>query len=255
MKRVLVIGIGAGNPDYVTIEAINALNQADVIFVLDKGPQKADLTRLRREICERYIINRSPRLVEVPSPLRESSPLYYEATVQAWHEAKAEIFKTLIRDEIMEGECGALLVWGDPSLYDSTLRTLQQVAATGSPPFDYDVIPGVSSLHVLAARHRITLNTIGEPILITTGRKLAQGLPLGVDTIVVLLDGGPGLEAIKNEDLHIYWGAYLGTPDEILISGRVCDVVDDIKRIRRDSKAAKGWIMDAFLLRRNGSKG
>ena len=30
MRKVFVIGIGTGNPDYVTVQAINALNEVDV---------------------------------------------------------------------------------------------------------------------------------------------------------------------------------------------------------------------------------
>jgi len=253
MKKILVIGIGAGNPEHITIEAINALNRAQVVFVLDKGEKKGDLTRLRKQICERYIKNGIPRMVEVPSPAREAQPPSYTAAVEAWHAAKARIFSALIREEMKDGECGALLVWGDPSLYDSTLRILQRVAAESGLAFDYEVIPGVSSLHALAARHKIALNTIGEPLLITTGRKLAEaGLPTGVDSIVVLLDAGAGLDAIAREDAEIYWGAYLGTDDEMLISGRIRNVIDDIKRCRAACRARKGWIMDTYLVRRNG---
>ena len=43
MKKILIIGIGAGNPDYVTMQAVNALNQVDVFFIMDKGPSKAKL--------------------------------------------------------------------------------------------------------------------------------------------------------------------------------------------------------------------
>jgi precorrin-6A synthase len=250
MKRILVIGIGAGNPDHVTVEAINALNAADVVFVLDKGEEKADLTRLRKEICARYVKDRPLRLIEVASPARAAPTPSYAESVEDWHAAKAEIFASLIRDELRDGECGAFLVWGDPSLYDSTLRILEQVAAAGT--FDYEVIPGVSSLHALAARHRIALNTIGGAVLITTGRNLAEsGLPIAPDTVVVLLDGGPGLDAIAEEEAHIYWGAYLGTRDEILISGPIRDVIDEIRSRRREAKTKKGWIMDTYLLRRD----
>jgi precorrin-6A synthase len=102
---------------------------------------------------------------------------------------------------------------------------------------------------VLAARHAIPLNAIGEPVRITTGRKLAEH-GAGNEDCVVMLDGGTGLEAAAGEDVHIYWGAYLGTPDEVLISGRLPDVIDDIRRIRAEAKAKKGWIMDTYLLRR-----
>jgi precorrin-6A synthase len=102
---------------------------------------------------------------------------------------------------------------------------------------------------LLAARHRIPLNSIGEPILLTTGRKLAEDYPAHFDRIVVLLDGGAGLDSLAGKDVDIFWGAYLGTQDEILIAGRVIDVLDDIRRVRQERRAAKGWIMDTYLLR------
>ena len=249
MKKILVIGIGAGNPEHITVEAINALNRADAIFVLDKGPQKDDLTRLRKEICERYLKDRTPRIIEAKSPPRDATAPYKEG-VDAWHADKAAIFKSLIDEELADGECGAFLVWGDPSLYDSTLRILDRVAADGGTEFTYEVIPGISSIHVLAARHRIALNAIGEPVLITTGRKLAEAGSAADHDTLVMLDGGAGFDAVAHEDVEIFWGAYLGTADEVLVSGRLPDVIDDIRRIRREGKARKGWIMDTYLLRR-----
>jgi len=71
MRRVLVIGIGAGDPDHLTVQAIKALNQVDVFFVMDKGTDKHDLTRLRREICERFVERPTYRMVEVADPPRE----------------------------------------------------------------------------------------------------------------------------------------------------------------------------------------
>jgi precorrin-6A synthase len=249
MKQVLVIGIGAGNPEYVTVEAMNALNASDVIFLLDKGERKADLSRLRKDVCERYITAPAPRIVEVSSPERDSAESYAQG-VAGWHAEKAAIFARLIRDELAEGERGAFLVWGDPSLYDSTIRILQQVQASEPQLFEYEVIPGISSLHALAARHKIALNAIGQSVLITTGRKLAEGGLPDVDAVVVLLDGGPGLDAIASRDGKIYWGAYLGTPDEILIAGEIREVIDEIRRVRQQERVRKGWIMDTYLLRR-----
>jgi precorrin-6A synthase len=249
MRTVLVIGIGAGNPEQITVEAINALHRADAIFVLDKGPHKDDLTRLRKEICARYLKDRNPRIVEVESPLRDSAAPY-KGGVDAWHADKAAIFERLIAEELGENESGAFLVWGDPSLYDSTLRILDQVEAAGRVAFKREVIPGITSISVLAARHGIPLNAIGEPVLVTTGRKLAEAGGATREDCVVMLDSGTGLEAAADEDVLIYWGAYLGTPDEVLISGRLPDVIGDIRRIRAERKAQKGWIMDAYLLKR-----
>jgi len=250
MKKVFVIGIGAGNPDYVTVQAINALNEVDVFFVMDKGEEKEDLVRLRQEICGRYIKNKRYRTVEAPDPPRDRTPSSYEPAVRAWHEQRAAIYERLIREELGENECGAFLVWGDPSLYDSTLRIIEQIIARGTIAFEYEVIPGISAIQALAARHRIVLNRIGRPIQITTGRNIAEGLPNNVDDVIVMLDANCSFKTIDDPDIDIYWGAYLGTEDEILVAGRLPERMDEIERLRAEAKAHKGWIMDTYLLRK-----
>jgi precorrin-6A synthase len=250
MRKIFVIGIGAGNPDYITVQAINALNKVDVFFIIDKGEEKEDLVRLRKEICERYIKNKSYRIVEAVDPPRDRTPSSYEPAVCAWHEQRADIYERLIREELGENECGAFLVWGDPSLYDSTLRIIEHVAAKGAAAFEYEVIPGISAIQALAASHKIALNRIGRPIHITTGRKLSEGLPENADDVVVMLDGNCSFKTIDEPDIDIYWGAYVGTEDEILAAGNLRERAHDIERMRAEAKARKGWIMDTYLLRR-----
>ena len=131
MKKLFLIGIGAGNPEYITVQAINALNQVDVFFMMDKGEEKEDLLRLRREICERYITDKSYRIIESADPVRDRTSASYAPAVEAWHEQRAAIYERLIEKELGEGECGAFLIWGDPCLYDSTLRIIERVAAKG----------------------------------------------------------------------------------------------------------------------------
>ena len=128
MRKVFIIGIGAGNPDYITVQAINALNEVDVFFVMDKGREKEDLVRLRKEICKRYIKNKSYRTIEVPDPERDRTASSYESGVKAWHEQRAAVYERLIGQELGEDERGAFLVWGDPSLYDSTLAIVNATA-------------------------------------------------------------------------------------------------------------------------------
>ncbi len=250
MKKIFVIGIGAGNPDYITVQAIKALNEVDVFFVMDKGHEKDELVRLRKEICDRHIKDKSYRIVETPDPPRDRTPSSYEPTVLAWHEQRAGIYERLIGDELGDDECGAFLVWGDPSLYDSTLRIIDRILAHGTLAFEYEVIPGISAIQALAARHRIALNRIGRPVHITTGRKLAEGLPDNIDDVIVMLDADCSFKAIDDADLDIYWGAYIGTQDEILAAGPLRELTPEIERRRAEAKARKGWVMDTYLLRR-----
>ena len=250
MRKVFVIGIGAGNPDYITVQAINALNEVDVFFVMDKGREKEDLVRLRKEICERYVKNKPYRIVETTDPPRDRTASSYEPAVRAWHDQRAVIYERLIGEELGEDECGAFLVWGDPSLYDSTLRIIDRIVAEGTVAFEYEVIPGISAIQALAARHKIALNRIGRSIHITTGRKIVEGMPSNVDDVIVMLDADGSFKEIGNLDLHIYWGAYIGTKDEILVSGNLRERMHDIERLRAEAKARKGWVMDTYLLRK-----
>lgn len=250
MRKVFVIGIGAGNPDYVTVQAINALNAVDVFFIMDKGQEKEDLVRLRKEVCERHIKDKSYRTVEIADPPRDRTASAYEPAVRAWHEQRASIYEKLISEELGEDECGAFLVWGDPSLYDSTLRIIDQIIARGAVTFEYEVIPGISAIQALAAKHKIALNRVGRSVHITTGRKVAEGLPDNTDDVIVMLDADCSFKAIDDSDIDIYWGAYIGTDDEILAAGHLPDVGDGIERMRAEAKARKGWVMDTYLLRK-----
>jgi precorrin-6A synthase len=246
-RHIHVIGIGAGDPGYVTVQAIEALNDTQVFFAMDKGEQKSDLVALRRQICTRFIREPGYRFVELPDPKR-STPLAgqadYRDAVSDWHAERTRIWATAIGAELGPDGVGAFLAWGDPSLYDSTLRILDAVAA--DVDFTFDVIPGITAIQALTARHRIPLNEVGEPVLITTGRQLrTHGL---TGSAVVMLDADCSFAACP-PDTRIWWGAYLGTGDELLVAGIVGEVGPRIAALRSDARARHGWIMDTYLLR------
>ncbi|WEX89090.1 precorrin-6A synthase (deacetylating) [Sinorhizobium garamanticum] len=250
MRHILIIGIGAGNPEHVTIQAINALNKADVLFIPTKGAKKTELAEVRREICARYVTRSDSRTVEFAVPVRQTEGRSYNGSVDDWHGSIAAIYESLLLDELGEGQTGAFLVWGDPMLYDSTIRIVERVKARGNAAFDFEVVPGITSLQVLCASHRIPLNLVGKPVEITTGRRLAESFPDKSETAVVMLDGEQAFEKIGDPDAEIFWGAYLGTPDEIVVSGRLADVKEEILRVRAEARQRIGWIMDIYLLRK-----
>jgi len=245
-RHIHVIGIGAGDPDYVTVQAIEALNDTQVFFAMDKGERKSDLVALRREICTRFIREPGYRFVELPDPKRAADAEYRNA-VADWHAARAQIWAKAISAELGPHGVGGFLAWGDPSLYDSTLRILGAIKAEAAQvDFTFDVIPGITAVQALTARHRIPLNEVGEPVLITTGRQLrAHGL---AGAAVVMLDADCSFQVCP-PDTRIWWGAYLGTDDELLIAGTVAEVGPRIVSLRAEARARHGWIMDTYLLR------
>ena len=173
MRRLLVIGIGAGDPEHVTAQAVRALNEVEVFFVIDKGVATDELVALRHGICERFVDDPSYRIVEVPDPPRDRTTPAYGTAVDDWRAQRAQAWEELLRDELGEDAVGAFLVWGDPSLYDSTIDVVKRVLAAGRVELEYEVIPGISAVHALTARHRIPLNRVGGAVQITTGRRLA----------------------------------------------------------------------------------
>ncbi|RUU62322.1 precorrin-6A synthase (deacetylating), partial [Mesorhizobium sp. M2C.T.Ca.TU.009.01.2.1] len=88
---------------------------------------------------------------------------------------------------------------------------------------------------------------------VTTGRRLTEeGLPANAGSTIVMLDGKCAFNMLADKDVLIQWGAYLGTPDEIIISGRLGDVGAEIEKVREEARRKKGWIMDTYLLRKLG---
>ncbi|WP_434714629.1 precorrin-6A synthase (deacetylating) (plasmid) [Rhizobium sp. YTUHZ045] len=248
MKHINIIGIGTGNPEHVTIQAINAMNAADVIFLPLKGAGKEELAEIRREICELYITRPAVRIAEFELPERQAADRSYSQSVDAWHGEIANIYGELISG-LPDGGTGAFLVWGDPSLYDSTIRIIERVRKANSIDFDYCVVPGITSIQALAASHKIPLNLVGKPVEITTGRRLARDGFRG-GSVVIMLDGEQAFTKIDDPDAEIFWGAYLGTADEIIRSGRLADIASDIQALRTEARQRHGWIMDIYLLRK-----
>jgi precorrin-6A synthase len=248
MIELLLIGIGSGNPDHLTLEAVKALQTADLILLPVKGDAKADLLEVRREILARHVSSPPTRFAEFDMPVRDALNPDYRDGVERWHDAVAAVWKLEIEAHLEAGRV-ALLVWGDPSLYDSTLRIAERLAR--DVQLSVRVIPGLTSIQVLTAAHRIPLNEIGASVLITTGRQLCRtGWPPGIDTLVVMLDGETAFTKIEQDGVAIWWGAYLGLPQEIVISGLLPEVSERIVRTRAAARAENGWIMDIYLLRR-----
>ncbi|MCP3381936.1 MULTISPECIES: precorrin-6A synthase (deacetylating) [unclassified Bradyrhizobium] len=247
MMTLSLIGIGCGDPGQLTRAAIGAINAADLVLIPRKGTAKSDLADLRRTICADVLANGTTRIAEFDLPVRDAGEADYRKGVDDWHDAVAAAWSRSIADHLGGDGKVALLIWGDPSLYDSSLRIARRL----NPLPEIEVVPGITSIQTLCAAHALPLNDIGEPFLVTTGRRLREGgWPVGVDTIVVMLDGGTAFQSLDPAGLHIWWGAYLGMADQIIMSGRLTEVGPRIVAARHEARERHGWIMDNYILKR-----
>lgn len=248
MLTLSLIGIGCGDPGQLTLAAISAINTADLILIPRKGAAKSDLAELRRMICADVMTNPATRIAEFDLPVRDAADADYRRGVDDWHDAIAKTWSREIASRVGGAGRVALLIWGDPSLYDSSLRIARRL----DPLPAIEVVPGITSIQALCAAHALPLNDIGEPFLVTTGRRLREGgWPAGTDTVVVMLDGGTAFQALEPNGLHIWWGAYLGMPDEILMSGELAEAGPRIVAAREAARERHGWIMDSYILKRS----
>jgi precorrin-6A synthase len=253
MRTILIVGIGAGNPEFLTLQAISALHRADIVFLPDKGEEKSGLNQVRLKLLERAAPEGKYRLVpfDVPERRQAETP-QYKGSIGDWRQGLRDAYDRLFREDLQDGETGAFLVWGDPSLYDGTLTIIEEMRSAGLA-LEVEVIPGISAVQALAAAHRIPLNRVGEAVTLTTGRRVAAGEADGLSSFVVMLDSHAGWRRFAGENADIYWGAYLGTADQLLIAGRIGEVQDEIARVRQAAQERHGWIMDTYLIRRTES--
>lgn len=249
MLELLLVGIGTGSPRHLSLDAMDAIRSADLILVPHKA-DKPQLAQVRLDMLQTLGVA-PERIAHFDMPVRRQQGDDYDMQVDEWHDAIAHRWQASIDARLPAGAGRvALLVWGDPALYDSTLRIAGRL---GLDKAQVRVVPGITSMQVLCSAHGIALNDIGAPFLVTTGRRLReQGWPAGVDTLIVMLDGQRSYEQVTEPDVEIYWGAYLGLPQQMLLSGPLHAVKHTITAQRQQARQAHGWIMDIYLLRRPG---
>lgn len=239
-KKIYLIGIGPGEPKYLTVEAIETIKKLDTFIIPVKKGKKEELTEIRKKIIEHCRTDRNFRLIEIDFPERKKA-YPYEASVKHWRDKKKRLLLSALRNIDEAG----VLVWGDPSLYDGHIDIMKEIQR--HIPLEIEVIPGVSSINVLAAKHKVSLNKIGGSVIITTPRGLRKMKERSENT-VVLLDNYETFKLFKEKNLKIYWGAYLGTEKEVIFSGKLNESLEQLIELREQLKKQNGWIMETYLL-------
>jgi len=250
--KIYLIGIGLGNPKHITAEAIDALRLCDLIIIGEKKETKSELANLKKEITLAQIDSEKTKISSFSFPERQVNEPFYKDAVLDWHSDIANlwadiILKFLNKNFKNETTIG-IPVWGDPSLYDSTLRIGEKVKKKIENS-SLQMISGISSPHVLTSSFGIPFNEIAEPVMITTGRKLREdGWPKEVGTIYVMLDGDCSFASLDEPNLYIWWGAYLGLDREILLEGKLEEIKNNIIELRQKLRNKFGWIMDIYKI-------
>ena len=245
MIKIFLIGIGTGNPEHLTLEGVRILNEMDLILLPQKKNDKDDLCKVRRYICQSVIKNKKITIKKYKIPERLENLDYFDS-VSIWHKEISENLTAIINEFKIKNLKLGFLIWGDPGLYDSTIRIISNMDIN----YKLKIISGISSIQELTSSHLISLNDIGESVLITTGRRLKEDMFFNNKKVLVLLDGKCSFKNLNTEKYYIWWGAYLGMKNQILIKGLLKDVYKKIIDHRVKARKIYGWIMDSYLLKK-----
>lgn len=249
-RRIEIVGIGAGAPGHLTLDAIDAIKRCDAFISADKGAAKHQLVAMREALVERWGAP-TAEFVAIADPERGPDAARgsadYRAGVREWHAERTRRYVEAIEAMPADATVG-FLVWGDPAFYDSTIRVVDGIRQHLDA--EVNVTPGISAFQALAAAHQVVLHEVGQPIHITTGRRLVDEFSPDAGSFVVMLDGHLACRELveKYPDERIYWGAQLGLSSQQLASGRLGDVMDEIVELRRLAREQDGWVMDVYAL-------
>jgi precorrin-4 methylase/DMSO/TMAO reductase YedYZ molybdopterin-dependent catalytic subunit len=153
--KLSIIGIGSGDTNLITMEAVSAMAEADVFICPD-------------DIKKRFgkYMGDKPILMDIyeyaPRPMKKKHPdLSQEELDKLVNDKQAEI-AAMIKKEIDEGKDVALLDYGDPTIW-SGCEYLQENIKNDMIEF----IPGLSSFNVANALLKTHVGCNGSIILTT----------------------------------------------------------------------------------------
>ena len=145
------IGVGTGDPEYLTLKAVRLIQQADVIAYLksDKG------VSIAHNIASEWIKDQQPMAILMPYKTERN------AANKAYDTAAEQI-----SDYLQQGKSVAFICEGDPLFFGSYIYLHQRL----SPNYRCEIVPGISSINAASALAQIPLTQQNETLAIVTSR-------------------------------------------------------------------------------------
>jgi len=176
--KLFCVGCGPGDPELLTIRALNLITEADVIFV---PTSKLDKPSIALSIVAKYI-KETTKIINLVFPMVKDK----DSLKDYWKKNTLEISQM-----VRTGKKTLYLTVGDPSLY-STWIYIHRELKKNHKDIEIEIIPGITSIFAFAAESKISLVEGNEHLSIVPAcydlNKVKNTVEAS-DTIVFLKDG------------------------------------------------------------------
>ena len=176
--KLFCVGCGPGDPELLTIRALNLITEADVIFV---PTSKVDKPSIALSIVAKYI-KETTKIINLVFPMVKDK----DSLKDYWKKNTLEISQM-----VRTGKKTIYLTVGDPSLY-STWIYIHRELKKNHKDIEIEIIPGITSIFAFAAESKISLVEGNEHLSIVPAcydLNKVKNTVKASDTIVFLKDG------------------------------------------------------------------
>lgn len=176
--KLFCVGCGPGDPELLTVRAVNLIKNAEVIFAPTAREGKPSIAL---SVVEQYI-DRPTKTVSLVFPMvkdRESLRDYWKRNADE------------IAGAVRSGKKVVYLTVGDPALY-STWIYIHRELKKSYDDIEVEIVPGVASMFAIAARAKISLAEGDETVAIVPAcynMERVKKTANACDTVIFLKDG------------------------------------------------------------------
>lgn len=250
--RLTAVGVGPGDPEWITVKGVKAIQTARLIFVpcsqdgepsedgtpsSDRTPSPGGGQSLALRIARAWIDPAQQEIVELALPMTRDA----DRLRPAWR-AAADRIATSFNEYLMREAPpiqGVYLLLGDPLLY-GTFTYIWGELAEYYPEIEIEIVPGVTSFAAAAARGRFVLSATSDRVAILpasyeTNAAQLRRLLADYDTVILMKVGrvfSQLLAALEELDLldSTLYAERVGMPEERIVPG------PELRRLRNERR-------------------
>ena len=179
MPGLVAIGVGPGDPDLLTVKAVRAIRDADIIMCPASGEERPSIAL---SVVESLLDRSRQEIIRLIFPMTKD-PDVLETT---W-KRNARI----MAETVLTGKDVVYLTVGDPYLYSTWIYMHRELSAN-HPEMDISVIPGIVSMFTFASKVGVSIAEGSEKVsIIPSCYELSsvKAIAKNSDTLVFLKDG------------------------------------------------------------------